>query len=207
MPASDRVSVVVPALGGQLANSSALRKLTAIAGTTALVALSAHASIPLPFTPVPLTLQTLAVLLAGILLGPTMAFAALTLYLLEGASGLPVFSPAGPGGLLQLLGPTAGFLFSYPAAAALAGWLYRHRPGARRPALGAALAGIAALVLIFISGAGWLATVLHLSARAAVSAAVLPFLPGEALKVLALAGLVSALHHSRDRAQIDQACR
>src|SRR5579872_4351062 len=90
-----------------------------------LVAVCAHVSIPLWFTPVPLTLQTFAVLLLGLLLPPGAAAAALVLYLLEGAAGLPVFSPLGPGGMLQLLGPTGGYLLSYPLAAALTAWLRR----------------------------------------------------------------------------------
>src|SRR5271168_3672923 len=88
---------------------------------TAFVALCAHVSIPLYFTPVPLTLQTMAVILVGLALGPALGSSAMVLYLAEGAMGLPVFSPHGPGGVAQLVGPTAGFLFSYPLAAAAAG--------------------------------------------------------------------------------------
>ena len=79
-------------------------------GATAFVALCAHISVPLYFTPVPLTLQTLAVILIGLTLGPALGASAMVLYLAEGAMGLPVFSPHGPGGIAQLLGPTAGFL-------------------------------------------------------------------------------------------------
>ena len=93
--------------------------------STALVAICAHISIPLGLTPVPVTMQTFAVLLLGLLFGPGAAFASLSLYLMEGALGLPVFSPHGPGGLAQLLGPTGGYLISYPFAAALASVLYR----------------------------------------------------------------------------------
>ena len=92
---------------------------------TAFVALCAHVSIPVFFTPVPFTLQPFAVILVGLLLGPAGAFAAMMLYLAEGAMGLPVFTPQGAGGVAQLLGPTAGFLFSYPLAAAAAGALAR----------------------------------------------------------------------------------
>src|SRR5271155_569721 len=102
----------------------ALRGAAAVLGSV-LVAVCAHVSVPLLFTPVPLTLQTFAVLLLGLTLGPGTAFAALTLYLIEGAAGLPVFSPHGPGGLLQLLGPTGGYLLAYHFAAALTSVLYR----------------------------------------------------------------------------------
>ena len=88
---------------------------------SAFVALCAHISLPLPFTPVPLTLQNFAVLVVGVLLGPGAAFSAMMLYLAEGAIGLPVFSPTGLGGVAQLLGPTGGYLLSYPLAAAVAG--------------------------------------------------------------------------------------
>jgi hypothetical protein len=89
------------------------------------VAACAHLIVPLPFTPVPLTLSDLAVLLVGLALGPELAFAALVLYLAEGAAGLPVFSPTGPGGLVQLFGFTGGYLLAYPFAAALAGYVDR----------------------------------------------------------------------------------
>ncbi len=90
-------------------------KIFLAVSATAFVALCAHVSLPLYFTPVPLTLQTFAVLLVGLTLGPALGFSALLLYLAQGAMGLPVFSPHGPGGVVQLLGPTAGFLLSFPA--------------------------------------------------------------------------------------------
>src|SRR5580658_5022371 len=80
---------------------------------TALVAICAHISIPLGITPIPVTMQTFAVLLLGLLFSPGAAFACLALYLMEGALGAPVFSPHGPGGVAQLLGPSGGYLLSY----------------------------------------------------------------------------------------------
>jgi biotin transport system substrate-specific component len=106
----------------EFARTRAGRIFLAISAT-AFVAICAHVSVPLYFTPVPVTLQTLAVILIGLALGPALGFSAMLLYLAEGAMGLPVFSPHGPGGVAQLLGPTAGFLFSYPLAAAAAGSL------------------------------------------------------------------------------------
>jgi biotin transport system substrate-specific component len=88
---------------------------------TAVVAAAAHVAIPLPFTPVPLTLQPLAVLGVGLALGPVDGLLAMLAYLAEGAAGLPVFSPTGMGGLAQLVGPTGGFLMAYPLVAAIAG--------------------------------------------------------------------------------------
>jgi biotin transport system substrate-specific component len=166
---------------------------------TAFVALCAHVSVPLYFTPVPVTLQTMAVILVGLTLGPALGSAALLLYLAEGAMGLPVFSPNGPGGIAQLLGPTAGYLFSYPLAAAAAGGVIR---AARAVRLGqsqlpaAILAGLAASFFIFAMGAGWLAHLLPLNANAAWHLGVQPFLPGEILKISAAAGAYTALRKS-----------
>src|SRR5215467_2868433 len=95
-----------------------------VIGASLFVALCARISVPLPFTPVPLTLQNFGVLLVGLLLGSRRGFAALVLYLVEGASGLPVFSPTGPGGIAQLIGPTGGFLLAYPFVAALTGYIF-----------------------------------------------------------------------------------
>src|ERR1700761_6659041 len=110
--------------------SPAWSTIVAVVLATALVAICAHIALPLGFTPVPVTMQTFAVLLLGLLFAPVPAFACLALYLMEGALGLPVFSPHGPGGIAQLLGPTGGYLLSYPFAAALASLLYRR--GGRR---------------------------------------------------------------------------
>src|SRR5580704_17288134 len=94
-----------------------------IAAANVLLALCAHIVIPLPFTPVPITGQTFGVLLVGVLLGSRRGGIALALYLLEGFAGLPVFQPLGLAGPARFLGPTAGYLISYPAAAFVTGWL------------------------------------------------------------------------------------
>ena len=101
-----------------------LAKQTAIVvGASAVIAVCARLVLPLPFTPVPLTLGNFGVLLVGLSLGSKRGFAAAALYLSWGAMGLPVFSPAGVGGLAQLFGPTGGYLLAYPVVAFLAGWL------------------------------------------------------------------------------------
>jgi biotin transport system substrate-specific component len=155
---------------------------------SAFVALCAHASIHLPFTPVPITLSDLAVLLVGLMLGPGTAFAALALYLLEGASGLPVFNP-GPGGVAQLLGPTGGYLFAYPFAAALAGIL-------RRRFSSSLIAATLASALILVAGVLWLSFYTHSLGSAFYMGAV-PFLPGQIVKVVAAIGIVSSFHRLR----------
>jgi len=167
-----------------------------VVAATALVAVCAHISFPLPFTPVPLTLQTFAVILVGLALGPVAGFSALALYLVEGAAGLPVFSPQGPGGIAQLLGPTGGYLFSYPLAAAAAGWTVRALPQLSRFTR-AAIAGMAATIIIFALGAGWMAYFNHLAAVAVWTLAIVPFLPGEAVKIAASSGIYSALQRWR----------
>src|SRR5207248_11216261 len=127
--------------------------LLVIAGS-AIIALAAQIAIPVPFSPVPLTLQPLAVLLVGIALGTTRGSAAATLYLLEGVSGLPVFAQ-GHGGALWLIGPTAGYLYSYPAAAWLAGWFSERGWGST--VLRSVAGMLAALALIYAGGWAWLA--------------------------------------------------
>lgn len=162
------------------------------------VAAAAHLSIPLPFTPVPLTMVDLAVVLVGLTLGPGTAFAALVLYLVEGALGLPVFSPAGPGGMLQLFGVTGGYLLSYPFAAAAAGYLQRVFRGViSSPFGGALLAASVASAILMLVGALWLGTLLHLSLAATLSKATLPFLPGQIVKAFAAAGIATSVQRLR----------
>ena len=170
---------------------SLLRGAGAVLLGSLVVALAAHVAIPLPFTPVPFTLQPLAVLLVGLMLGPSLGFATMCAYLAEGALGLPVFQPHGPGGLLQMAGPTGGFLLSYPLVAMIAGGLFRALP-LRSRYLSAALAGTAAVALLFTAGATQFAVWMHTGLAATMTAAVVPFLPGEFVKVLAAAGIATA---------------
>ena len=176
-------------------------KLTLGVAATIVIALAAHVAFPLPFTPVPFTLQPLAVLGVGLAFGPVGGFLTLLAYLAEGACGLPVFSPSGPGGVAQLFfGPTSGYLLSYPLVAAIAGGLTRVL--SRRLSLfaSAALGCTAATVVLFLGGAGWFMAFTHLPLRAVWIASVAPFLPGETIKVLAAAGIYSTLRrHSRNK--------
>src|SRR5215831_5384891 len=123
----------------------ALRLISVVLGASLFVALCARVTLPLPFTPVPLTLQNFAVLVVGLVLGPQRAVAALVLYLIEGAAGFPVFNPTGPGGILQLMGPTGGFLMAYPLVAGLAGFLMER---GQRSFSRAIVAGLGAEVLL-----------------------------------------------------------
>lgn len=147
--------------------------------------LCAQATLPLTFTPVPITLQTFGLFALAFVLGSRRALLAAALYLVEGASGMPVFSPAGPGGVAQLLGPTGGYLFAYPAVAYLAGRIFE----LRRTLGGAVLGWLAADVVLYASGALWLMAVTQAGFSYVVGAAVFPFLPGDVLKAAAAISL------------------
>ncbi len=156
------------------------RSAVLVAGASILVALSSQIALPLPFTPVPITLQTLAVILVGAALGTRRATLALVLYLAEGAAGLPVFS-GGRAGLAHILGPTGGYLAGFVAAAAVAGAL-ADAGWMRRP-LRAVAAVLAAEACIYLPGLLWLGA--FVGAPRAAGLGLLPFLPGEALKAAA----------------------
>ena len=182
---------------GSLQESLAGKTLLVISAT-AFVAACAHISLPLPFTPVPLTLQNFAVILVGMALGPIAGFSAMILYLAEGAIGLPVFTPSGgPAGVAHLLGPNGGFLFSYPLAAATAGWVVRAMQPLTTRFRSALAAAAAATLPIFLLGAGWLAFYANHSIAATWSLAVAPFIPGEIVKITAAAGIFSSLQRWR----------
>ena len=142
-----------------------LRQVALVVCASLFVALCAHITIPLmPLTPVPLTVQNLAVLLVGLFLGSRRGFAALLLYLFEGMSGLPVFNPTGPGGVAQLFGVTGGFLLAYPLVAFVAGYIFER--GSKTFAR-AAVAGIVAEAVLFAGGLSWLYVFTHSLAKAA----------------------------------------
>jgi len=156
-----------------------------MAAFSLLTASLAQLRIPLPFTPVPLTGQTFAVLLSGAALGRRRAFLSQALYLLEGAAGLPVFS-GGAAHIAHLLGPTGGYLWSYPFVAGLLGWLVERGASRRAWKLASALAF--SDVLILLSGTLWLRHFFAIPYREAAILGFWPFLIGDALKV-ALVGI------------------
>lgn len=169
---------------------------------SAFIAVCSHIALPLWFTPVPLTLQPFAVLLIGLLLAPRTAAGACLAYLAEGAAGLPVFAPATGAvtGVAHLFGPTGGYLLAYPAAAALIAILIRRGNSSYWAALGSAAVGN---LLILSSGALWLAALTHATAQHVLSLSVLPFLPGDALKISAAAALAVAWRRMRRTAHQD----
>ncbi len=152
---------------------------------TALLALSAKVQVP--FWPVPMTLQTLAVMTIGAFFGARLAGATVLAYLIEGAAGLPVF--ASGGGLAYMAGPTGGYLLGFLAAAVFAGWASDR--GFMRGVLPAVGVFLVAEALIFGAGVLWLAGFTGM--EKALAAGLMPFLPGEALKLGLAALIVSGL--------------
>jgi len=177
------------AVSGERAESGtlAVRRGLAVVLGAATVALAAQVAVPLPFTPVPMTLQPLAVLVVGGLLGARLGAAALVVYLALGALGLPVFTPVGLPGAARLLGPTGGYLLAYPVAAAVVGWLASGRRPAGAPAR-LLLACAAGMVVIHVGGSAQLA-ILTGDLAAAARFGLVPFLTGDLLKI-GLAALV-----------------
>jgi len=167
------VSIVLPA-------QFALRYATGIVVLAAVSAVAAHIRIPLPFSPVPITLQTGVVLVAGATLGIAGGSASQMLYLAVGLLGVPVFtSSAG------LAGPTVGYLIGFVPAAMLVGWAARG--GWQLPKLVGGMLTATALIyacgvvgLVFTTGIGW---------SAAIVTGVLPFLPGDLLKLAGALGV------------------
>lgn len=148
------------------------------------LALASQFALPLPGTPVPLTLQPLVVVLSGLLLGPVDAALAMVVYLAAGALGLPVFAPMGAPGLARLLGPTGGYILAYPVAAAVAG-----RFGAGQPSYATrALAAMAGILVLYAGGLAQLAVLTGSLAAAAVMG-VLPFVAADAVKALVAAAI------------------
>ena len=148
------------------------------------LALASQFAMPLPGTPVPLTLQPLVVVLAGLVLGPMDAAVAMVAYLLAGAAGLPVFAPMGAPGIARLLGPTGGYLLAYPIAAAVAGTF-----GARQTSfVTRALAAEAGILVLYIGGLSQLALIAGSVKQGAVLG-VLPFIAADAVKAFVAAAV------------------
>lgn len=169
----------------RLIRGRAAANMLLVVGASALIAIAAQVAIPIPGSPVPLTLQPLAVIFIGVALGSTRGAAAAALYLLEGFSGLPVFAQ-GHGGPAWLMGATAGFLYSYPFAAWVAGFISERGWGS---SIVRAITGmLLALGVIYLGGWSWLA--LLTNARYAFTAGVAPFVLADVVKVALGAALL-----------------
>jgi biotin transport system substrate-specific component len=165
----------------------------AVLFVTVLTIVAAQVSIPLPFTPVPFTLQPMIVLLGGAALGARLGASAQLLYLMVGIAGLPVFaaSPVLPQGVARLLGPTGGYLMSYPFAAFVAGYLAERHFDRRY--LTSVFAMASGLAIVFAFGVAWIAFgAPHAGLSVALASGLYPFLPADILKVFAAAAVLPA---------------
>src|SRR5437867_5906131 len=171
-----------------------VRALAVVLGAV-LVALAAQVSVPLPGTPVPMTLQPMAVLLVGGLLGARLGALSMILYLAMGAAGLPVFTPTVPLlGVARLFGPTGGYLLAYPVAAWATGWFADPGlpSGVREPWAQVALGVVAGLLLIHLGGLAQLA-LLTGNLSAAARFGTWPFLLGDLIKIAVLVPVLAKL--------------
>jgi len=183
------------------ANFRVAERIGAVVFITALTAVAAQISIPLPFTPVPFTFQPMVVLVGAAALGSRLGAASQILYLAIGIAGLPVFalSPALPQGAARLLGPTGGYLMSYPFAAFLTGWLAER--GFDRRYLTAFIAMLCGLVVVFTGGVSWLVIGgSRLALPAALAAGFYPFVVADFAKLLVASGVMPALWKITGRA-------
>ena len=165
---------------------------------TVFVAICAHISMPLPWTPVPLVAGDFAVILVGFMLGPQIGFFTMLLYLAEGAAGLPMFSPQGPGGVAQIIGPTGGFLIAYPTIAAVAGAM-RSRSNKYTHNFFAALV---AMTVLFACGMIYLKLLTGISTSTAWVQAIKPFIPAAIIKCALAAVLASAWRGQVEEAEV-----
>lgn len=173
------------------------RNLVPSALLAGLIAATSWIAVPL-FGPVPVTLQTVFVLLAGLLLPPGWAAASMVVYLLLGAAGLPVFS-AGQGGLGTVLGPTGGFLLAFPFAAAAASLSFRALSRGRSVLLAAIIAALIAEVVMYAIGLPWLMAQTGLSFGAAAMAAFVPFIVPDAIKLVFAVTIATAVRRALGR--------
>ena len=160
-----------------LPRAGALHHAMLIVGASFVTALAAQIAIPVPWSPVPITGQSFAVLLTGAVLGARRAFLAQLLYLAEGAIGLPVFAGGGAG-IAKLMGPTAGYLLAFPLAAALTGALAERGWDRRFPSMLAAM--LLGSAVIFTFGLAILSR--FVSSDQVLQAGLIPFIPGDLVK-------------------------
>jgi biotin transport system substrate-specific component len=170
-------------------------RVAAVLFVTVLTVIAAQISVTLPFTPVPLTFQPMIVLLGGAALGARLGMASQLLYLAVGIAGFPVFAASAtlPPGVARLLGPTGGYLMSYPFAAFVAGWLAEH--GFDRRYVTSLIAMAAGLAVVFACGVTWLGFVVQPSRgiSSALAAGVVPFIVPDLLKLLVAAWVLPGL--------------
>lgn len=173
------------------ARSLPVKVLAVLAGTLFLT-LSSYISVPM--VPVPVTMQTFAVMMVGALYGWRLGTATLLAWLAQGAAGLPVLA-GGAGGVAPFFGPTGGYILSWPLMAAFVGWLAERGWNGERPLL-AFLAMLIAGTFCLIAGGAWLSGFVGFDKALALG--VVPFLPGDVLKAALGAATLAAIHRGRD---------
>lgn len=169
-----------------LGRETLAKRVLMVLGGSLLIALAARVSVPM--VPVPMTLQTLAILVVGLTYGARMGAATLAAYLAEGAAGLPVFA-GGHAGIVYMGGPTGGFLVGFVLMAWLAG--IASDRGWTRGFLGAMLTALAVSALLYLPGLAWPATMMGTTVPELLSGWMLPFLAGDAVKALLAALIVT----------------
>ena len=174
-------------------NVSSTKKMILCAFFAALTAIFSQITLPLPFTPVPINLATLSVLMAGALLGAKAGAVSQLIYLLAGAVGLPVFSRFS-GGLSVLVGPTGGYLIGYLFAALVAGARCKKT---NRHKITTIFTMIFAMVICYLFGTMWYILSTHTPLSAALTTCVLPFLAGDAIKIIIALVLIPSLRDKR----------
>jgi biotin transport system substrate-specific component len=176
----------IPSILSDRIRGRAALNMLLIAGASVFIAIAAQIAVPIPGSPVPLTMQPLAVLLVGVVLGSWRGAAAAALYLMEGLGGLPVFAQGHGGPFWLTAGPTAGYLLSYPFAAFVAGWVSERGFGST--VLRAVAGMLAALAVIYAGGWSWLAALS--GTKAAFAMGIAPFLIADIIKVALGAALL-----------------
>lgn len=184
-----RITTVPAWMKDNVVRQSAVRDVMLVIAASLLIAVSAQISIPL--WPVPMTMQPVAILLVGAALGSTRGALAAVLYLLEGLGGLPVF--AGGASTAALVGPTAGYLFAFPAAAWIAGRISERAWG--RSVILTILGMALAIATIHLGGWSWLATAMALGAEKAFLVGVAPFWVSDIVKIAIAATVLPAAQH------------
>lgn len=157
-----------------------LKELTMIGLMAAVICIVAPFSIPLPFSPVPISLTNFAIYITIYVIGMRAGAVSYLVYLFLGAVGLPVFSSFS-GGLGKLLGPTGGYLIGFLFIALIQGLFMKLRPGSNFAAVAGMIIGT---IVCYTFGTAWLAFQASLSLKAALTAGVIPYLPGDAVKII-----------------------
>lgn len=181
--------------------------LTLSALLASILGISSIVSVPIPLSPVPITLQVFVVLLIAMVLGPKYGSLSCLIYLLFGTLGLPVFH-GGTSGLPILLGPTGGFLFAFPVASFVGGCIsYKLAKTRKRDSLNVCLGTLASLLSIYLIGITWLSLYFHFTLFQAFLIGGLPFIGFDALKAIVVIPIVLRIRWARMDLPVNRSSR